>query len=93
MTKITNREKATHYLEQFNTELNTTAVFEVIRETPKGAILYCEENDVTAFAYTNLLTGTVVLASIIRVNFPEDGTKPFVLAVVESVVEYADYVA
>lgn len=96
MTRLsyqTFQEKATDYLSKFGTELNSVEEFEIIRETPKGAILKSITNpELTAFAYTNL-SGGIVFASITKVNFPSDGTKPFVLAVVESVIEYPECVA
>ena len=97
MTRLsyqTFQEKATDYLSKFGTELNSTEKFEVVRETQKGAILRCIKNpDLTTFAYTNLMCGSIVLASVIKVNFTDDVIKPFVMAVVESVIEYPEYVA
>lgn len=88
------KEKATDYLLKFGTELNSVEKFEIIHETPKGAILKSiTKPELTAFAYTNLMCGSIVLASVIKVNFTNDVTKPFVMAVVESVIEYPECVA
>lgn len=88
------REKATDFLSTFNTELNTTSKFRVIKETLKGAILESVDSPhLTVYAYTSLMIGSVVYASITKVKFSDEKTTPFILAVIESVIDYPDYAA
>lgn len=85
----TNVTKSTNWLDEIGVAKNNSYYFELVRETPKGGVFRCISNpELTAFAYTSLNKGDIVLASITYANINTDGNL-FVKLQIESVVEYA----
>lgn len=77
-------------LERIGAERFSTYNFEVVAETPKGAILQCLDNPMlSGFLYCSLPVKSVVIASIHKAIINRDG-KPFISLRLESVKSYGD---
>lgn len=83
-----NTRKTEELLESIGVERFSMYDFEVVAETPKGAILHCLDNlQLAGFLYCTLPIKSVVIASIYKVTINSNGNL-FICLRLESVKSY-----